>query len=93
MSVMKDKAEKEEYREKGNEIYFSRVLPTLDYAEMKGKIVAIDIDNGDYTIADTTMDASLKLRSKQSEPRRIWMVRVGYAYVRTLLGIDRDKLV
>ena len=93
MSVMQDRAQKQEYEEKGDEIYYSRILPTLDYTEMKGKIVAIDIDTGDYTIADTTMEASLRLRQKQTAPRRIWLVRVGYSYVRTLIGIDRDKLV
>ena len=92
MSVMKDKEEKQEYREKGNEIYFSRIFPTLDYAEMKGKIIAINIDSGDYTIADTTIDAGMKIHQKCPDAR-VWTVRVGYPYVRRLLGVDRDKLV
>lgn len=92
MSVMQDKAEKQEYREKGNEIYYSRILPTLDYAEMKGEIVAIDIDTGDYTMGDSTLEAGMKIHQKHPDAR-VWMVRVGYSFVRTLLGVDRDKLV
>ena len=92
MSVQQNIKDKEYVAQKGSEIYNQSVLPTLDIEQMKGKIIAIDVDTGEYTRADTTMNASLKLRQKQPQ-RRIWLVRVGYPYVRRLLGVDRDKLV
>ena len=50
-----------------------------------GEIVAIDVDSGDYAIADTGLAAADALRERRSAPD-VWVVRVGYPTLRTFGG-------
>ncbi len=60
----------------GRAIYNEKILPTLG-PEYKGKVVVIDVNSGDYEIADKHMTAATRLRERQPEAYT-WAERVGY---------------
>ena len=68
----------------GDEIYERDIKPQVEDA-YHGKIVAIDVDSGDYAIGDTVSDASKRLR-KRLPDADVWSVRVGYQTLRNFGG-------
>ena len=70
---------KQEFARRGSEIYEHRIRPVVE-SENKGRIVAIDIDTGDYEVADDVLRATDQLfsRAPNAQP---WIVRVGYPAV------------
>ena len=69
--------DKKQFTEKGKAIY-KRLESKL--IEKKGKIVAIEIESGDYVIGDDELDAALKARDKF--PDKIFtFFRIGYPVV------------
>ena len=50
----------------GSAIYQEKILPTLG-PEHKGKVVVIDVNSGDYEIADKSLTATLRLLERQPE--------------------------
>ena len=68
----------------GDEIYEMRIRRQVeDY--FHGKIVAIDVNSGDYAIGDTVSAASKSLR-KRLPDADVWSVRVGYPTLRNFGG-------
>ena len=65
----------------GDGIYERDIRPHIEDA-YHGKIVAIDVDSGDYAIGDTVSAASERLRERCPNAD-VWSVRVGY---RTLVS-------
>jgi hypothetical protein len=49
----------EEFASKGTQLYREQILPKIDRAA-DGKIVAIDIETGEFELADTTLAAAAK---------------------------------
>ena len=68
----------------GNEIYERDIRRQVEDA-YHGKIVAIDIDSGDYAIGDTVSAASKCLR-KRLPDADVWSVRVGFRTLRNFGG-------
>ena len=68
----------------GDEIYERDIRPQLEETH-RGKFVAIDVDSGDYAIADTTL-AALEQLWRQRPDAEAWMVRVGYRTLRNFGG-------
>ena len=64
----------------GDDIYERDIWRQVEEA-YHGKIVAIDVDSGDYAIGDTVSAASKRLR-KRSPDADVWSVRVGYRILR-----------
>ena len=60
----------------GDEIYESHIRPHVEDTR-QGKIVAIDVDSGDYVIADTVIAAADDLK-KQRPNARVWLRRIGH---------------
>ena len=75
---------REEMARLGNEIY-ERDIRHLVEADHHGKIVAIDVDSGNYAIGDSVVAAAGDLRA-QSPNAHIWSVRVGYSALRHFGG-------
>jgi hypothetical protein len=69
----------EEHARRGAELY-ERILREKVEAEHHGRIVAIDIETGDYEIADESLTAAQALLARRPSAQ-IWCVRVGYPYV------------
>lgn len=70
---------KDEFARRGRELYNQLVLPQLKRAD-KGKFVAIDIETGDFEMAESILAACRQLRARRSDPQP-WVERVGYPYV------------
>ena len=60
----------------GDEIYEKDIRPEVEAAH-HGKIVAIDVDSGDYAVADTALAAADALRERRPVID-VWAVRVGH---------------
>ena len=68
----------------GDEIYERNIKRQVEDAH-HGKIVAIDVNSGDYAIGDTVSAASKRLR-KRLPDADVWSVRVGYRTLRNFGG-------
>jgi hypothetical protein len=80
MVELQPRYSKEEFARRGDEIYERDIRSRLK-PEDKGKFVLIDIETGAYEIDPDELAASDRLLARYPEAQ-IWMVRVGYRYVR-----------
>ncbi len=65
----------EEFASKGSQIYQEQILPKLD-KDYDGKIVAIDIETGEFELADTTLAAAAKMFDRTPDAQ-LWFERIG----------------
>ncbi len=72
---------KEEFARRGDEIYERDVRSLVDTEQNKGKIVLIDIETGAWEMDADEMAASKRMDARLPDAQ-VWMLRVGYAYVR-----------
>ena len=79
MTVRQPRYSKEEYARRGTELYERDIRPQVETGN-RGKIVAIDIETGDYAIAEDTLGASDRLFERLPDAQ-IWFVRIGYPAV------------
>jgi hypothetical protein len=61
----------------GEVIYQQDIFPILDTVELKGKIVAIDVDTKDYFIENTVLKAVMLGRKKYPQ-HQFYCKRIGY---------------
>ena len=76
MTVEKLKYSKEEFAQRGNEIYETQIRDRVEEGN-HGKIVAIDLDTGAFELEKDTMIASDKLLERYPDAQ-IWCIRIGY---------------
>ena len=69
---------------RGQAIYRKKIRP-LVYTQMKGQIVVIDVNSGDYEIDDDDARAFETLIARRPGART-WVERVGYRAVDTIGG-------
>jgi len=69
----------EEFAQRGQTLYERDIRPIVE-AGNKRKIVAIDIESGEYELADDTLTASDRLYSRIPDAQ-IWCVRIGHRAV------------
>jgi hypothetical protein len=79
MTVRQPRYSKEEFARRGNEIYETKVRSQVE----EGKIVAIDIETGDWEIDAREIAACDRLEASHPDAQ-IWIVRVGSHHVRLL---------
>jgi hypothetical protein len=70
---------KEEFARRGTELYEQKIRPLLE-AGNHGKVVAIDIETGDYELGEDSLDASEAIIAR-SPDAQIWCERIGYPAV------------
>ena len=75
---------REETARLGDELYERDIRPHVE-ADHHGEIVAIDVDTGDYAIAENVVNAWERL-VPQHPDGSFWFVRVGYPAVYHLGG-------
>ncbi len=75
----------EEIGRRGQEIYDSRLRALLETDENIGKIVSIDIESGDYEIADDLLVAGRRLQKRRPEAQ-MYGKRIGYNAVYAVGG-------
>jgi hypothetical protein len=89
MAVRVPRYSKEEFAQRGDEIYNRDIRPLVENTQNKGKFVAIDIETG-----LREMDADEILAGDRLVPRvpdaQTWMIRVGYGYLRRF-GAGRTR--
>ena len=74
----------EEIARLGTEMYERDIRPMVE-ADHHGEVVAIDVDSGDYAIADTASVAAKRLRAQHPDAG-VWLMRVGYRTLRHFGG-------
>jgi peptide subunit release factor RF-3 len=79
MAVRQRRYSKEEFAQRGDEIYETQVRQKVE-AGNHGKIVAIDIETGAFEVADEILTATDTLfqRIPDAQP---WIVRIGHRAV------------
>jgi len=75
MALQKPRLSKEEFSRRGHEL-FERIRPQVE-AGNRGKVVAIDVESGDYEIAADTIAASDRLLARNPSAQT-WFERIGY---------------
>lgn len=83
------KYSKEEIARRGEELYEQSIRPKVE-AEFDGKILAIDIDSGDYEIDDTTLPAVDRLRLRHPDAE-IYVLRIGHDAVYSFHGLPSKR--
>lgn len=76
---------KEEFAQRGDEIYESQVRSQIDEQSDRGKIVAIDLETGDFEINLSEISACNRLEERHPDAQ-IWIVRIGSRHVRRFGG-------
>ena len=80
----------EELARRGNELYETRIRPTVEASHV-GRICCIDIETGDYALADQAYDAAKELIDKNPDAQ-IWCLRIGHVAVEKFgFGDTREK--
>ncbi len=79
MTVRQPRYSKEEFANRGNEIYESRVRSQVEEGNY-GKIVAINIETGSFEVADTPMVAVDRLYEHEPDAQP-WVIRIGHRAV------------
>ncbi len=77
----KPRYSKKEFAQRGDEIYESQVCQQIDEEIDRGRIVAIDIETGEFELADDTMMATRQLYDRLPDAQP-WVVRIGYRAMR-----------
>ena len=75
---------KEETARLGKEIYERDIRSQVEPGH-RGRVVAIDVDSGEYAIADTASAAAKRLRAQRPDAG-VWLMRVGYQTLRHFGG-------
>jgi hypothetical protein len=68
----------DEIGQRGEELYQTRIRPTVEPGN-KGKILAIDVDTGDYEIGEDDLETAKRLHAKR-ENANIYILRIGYPF-------------
>lgn len=79
MTIRQPRYTKEEHARRGTALYEQQVRPLVE-AGNKGKIVAIDIETGEFEMADDGLTAANRLLAHNPDAQ-IWCVRIGYPAV------------
>jgi hypothetical protein len=80
MVVRQPRYSKEEFAQRGDKIYETQVRHQVE-AGNHGKIVAIDLETGDFEVDSSEITACDRLEAHHPNAQ-IWIVRIGSRYVR-----------
>ena len=70
---------KEEHARRGEDVYEQRLRAQLEPGN-DGKIVAIDVDTGEYEVAEKVLAASQRLLARLPDAQ-VWCIRIGHRAV------------
>jgi hypothetical protein len=76
MTVRQRRYSKEEFAQRGQTLYESSIQQQVA-AGNEGKIVAIDIETGDFEVDETVMGATDRLFERQPDAQP-WTIRIGH---------------
>ena len=81
----RERRPKEETARLGDEIYRRDVKAQVE-ARHDGEYVAIDVDSGNWAVAESELAASDSLRAQCPYAIDVWLLRVGYRAVASIGG-------
>jgi hypothetical protein len=84
MVVRQPRYSKEEFAQRGDLIYQTQIRPQVEL-DNHGKIVAIDLETGDFEVDASEIAACDRLEARHRDAQ-IWIVRVGSRHVRRFGG-------
>jgi hypothetical protein len=87
MTVKQPRYSKEEFARRGDEIYETQVRSQVEEGN-HGRIVAIDIETGDFEVNKSEITACDRLEARHPDAQ-IWIVRIGSRHVRRFGGRTR----
>lgn len=87
MTIRQPRYSKEEFARRGDEIYESQIRAQVEEGN-QGKIVAIDIETGDFEVDKSEIAACDRLEVRHPDAQ-IWIVRIGSRHVRRFGGRTR----
>lgn len=87
MVIRQPRYSKEEFARRGDEIYETQVRSQVEEGN-HGKIVAIDIETGDFEVDQGEIAACDRLEARRPDAQ-IWIVRIGSRHVRRFGGRTR----
>ena len=70
---------KEEFERRGTELYEQTVRPLVEQGN-HGRVVAIDIETGDYQVAEDVLEACQAMIARRPDAQ-LWCVRIGHRAV------------
>jgi hypothetical protein len=76
MTARQRRYSKEELAQRGRELYKSGIQQQVE-AGNEGKIVAIDIETGDFEVSNDTLIASDRLLERNPDAQT-WFIRIGH---------------
>jgi hypothetical protein len=79
MTVRQSRYSKEEFAQRGNELYKSQIQEKVEEGN-HGKIVAIDIETEAFEVADDTITATDRLYERVPDAQP-WVIRIGHRTV------------
>jgi hypothetical protein len=82
MTVHQPRYSKEEFSRRGNALYEAQIRSQVE-AGNHGKIVAIDIETGDFEVDADTLVASDRLLARHPDAQT-WFIRIGHRGVHRL---------
>jgi hypothetical protein len=91
MTVRQPRYSKEEFAQRGDEIYESQVRSQVEEGN-HGKIVAIDIETGAFELAKDSLTASDQLLAQYPDAQ-IWFVRIGHRAVHRIGSTSSNVLL
>ena len=80
MTVRQPRYSKEEFAQRGDALYESQIRSQVEESN-HGRIVAIDIETGDFELADDPRIATRQLYERLPDAQP-WVIRIGYRAVR-----------
>jgi outer membrane protein assembly factor BamB len=86
MAIRQPRYSKEEFAQRGDRLYQTQIKSQVETGN-DGKIVAIDIETGDFELANDTITASNRLLERNPDAQ-IWRVRIGHKGVHRF-GVGR----
>jgi hypothetical protein len=90
MAVRQPRYSKEEFARCGDEIYESQIKPQVEEGN-HGKIVAIDLETGDFEVDQSEIAACDRLEARRPDAQ-IWIVRIGSRHVRRFGGRTKRSI-
>ena len=75
----------EEIARLGDRIYERCIRHEVEDAH-DGAFVAIDVESGNWALADSELDAGERLRKRQPDAVNVWLLRVGYRAIGSIGG-------
>jgi hypothetical protein len=79
MTVRQPRYSKEEFAQRGDALYESQIRSQVEEGN-HGKIVAIDIETGDFEVANSPILAVDKLYERKPDAQP-WVIRIGHRAV------------